>query len=133
MCWTLAEEVIPSHHDLTRASPPAKEAGFGAGVWGGRDYSQSFLDHNVNNRTPGHPSWGSGDLNTTEPTPQSLDLTSQMSVRLSPGTHPLCFGEFLLGGYKQACMLQLKPHFLLLSLWFSLSQKGQEREWAPTY
>lgn len=68
--------------------------------------SKSFLNHNVNDRILGHPSWGSGDLNVTEATPQSLGLTPQVLVRLYPGTCPLCFLEFQLGGYTQARVLR---------------------------
>ena len=71
--------------------------------------SKSFLNHNVNNRIPVHHSWGSGDLNVTEATRQSLGLTSQMLVRLCPQTHPFYFWEFLLGGSMQAHVLYALP------------------------
>ena len=45
------------------------------------------------------------------------------------GTHPLCFWEALLDSTEHIRVLQLKPSFLLLSLWFFCGPEGQGGEW----
>lgn len=45
------------------------------------------------------------------------------------GTHPLCFWEALLDSTAQIQVLQLKPSFLLLSLWFFRGPEGQGGGW----